>query len=252
MGEQNSIRTVIVDDDLHAIEILKGLIGENCPEFEIIATANDIIEGVQLILHENPDLLFLDIEMPGGSGFDLLSMLPERNFEVVFITAHNKYAIRAIKYSALDYLLKPFDKKEFIKTIGRIKLNGVSKTRNYEVLLENLSGNSPKKLIISNARGYEYIPVNDIIRIESERSYAQIYLNNKRKILVSKCLNDYQKLLDDNLFFRVHNSHLINLNHVIRYVKTDGGYVEMTDGNPIPISRSKKEIFLNKMQNFIS
>lgn len=252
MGKQDKIRTVIVDDDLHAIEMLETLIIEYCPELEIIGTANDVIDGVQLIIKENPELLFLDIEMPGGSGFDLLSLLPKRNFEVVFITAHNKYAIRAIKHSALDYLLKPFDQQEFKNTVERIKFNGISKAKNYEVLLENLSGNSPKKLTISNARGYEYIPVNDIVRIESERSYAQIHLLNKRTILVSKCLNDYQKLLDENLFFRIHNSHLINLNHVVSYIRTDGGYVETAGGDSIPISRSKKEIFLTKMQSFIS
>jgi two-component system LytT family response regulator len=197
-------------------------------------------------------LVFLDVEMPGGTGFDLLNMLPHRNFEVIFITAHNRYALQAIKHSALDFLLKPYDAAEFVKTMDRVKENGHNKSVNFDVLLDNLQHTTPKKLVVSSAKGYEYIPIENIVRIESERSYARIFLSNKRVIMVSKCLNEYQNMLDEYTFFRIHNSHLINLNHVVKYFRTDGGYVEMTDGSNIPISRSKKDIFINVMQKFVS
>lgn len=252
MTEQKKIQVAIVDDDAKSIESLQRLFANYCPDFEIIGTANDIEAGAREILLKQPDIVFLDVEMPGGSGFDLLKILNQRDFEVIFITAHNKYAINAIKHSALDFLLKPFEVKEFLETIQKIKSNGFKDSNRYEVLLENINNNTPKKLVVSSSKGYEYIPVENIVRIESERSYARIFLAGGRVIMVSKCLNDYQSMLDDKTFFRIHNSHLVNLNHVVMYVRNDGGYVEMTDKAKIPISRSKKDIFINIMQQFIS
>ncbi len=246
------IRVVIIDDDCQSIDVLRTLLDEYCPGFKIVGSANNIESGAREIIIKQPEIVFLDIEMPGGSGFDLLKMLNNRNFDVVFITAHNKYAIDAIKHSALDYLLKPFDVKEFLETIERIKGNQRNKTLNYDILLENINGPVPKKLVVASSRGYEYIPVDSIVRIESERSYARIFLTNGRIIMVSKCLNDYQNMLCPKTFFRIHNSHLINLNHVIMYSRNDGGYVEMVDKSKIPVSRNKKDIFMNVMQQFIS
>jgi two-component system LytT family response regulator len=252
MKDENNIRVIIVDDDTKSVESLELLINKYCPAFEIVGTAYCVQEGIEEVKMLNPDILFLDVEMPDGSGFDLLQKINKRNFDVVFVTAHNKYAINAIKHSALDYLLKPFDIQEFLETVEKIKRNGSTKSMNYDVLLENLSHPLPKKLVISSSKGYEYIPVEKIIRLESERSYARIFLTNGRKIMVSKCLNDYQNMLNADVFFRVHNSHLINLNHVVMYVRTDGGYVQMIDESKIPISRSKKDLFINTMQQFIS
>ncbi len=252
MSENQSIHVVIVDDDLKSIETLQTLFKDYCPEFEVIGTANNIESGAREILMKQPDIVFLDIEMPGGTGFDLLKILNKRNFEVIFITAHNKYAINAIKHSALDFLLKPFEVTEFLETVQKIKLNGKNDSARYDILLENITHNTPKKLVVSSSKGYEYIPVDTIVRMESERSYARIFLTNGRIIMVSKCLNDYQNMLDDKTFFRIHNSHLINLNHVVMYVRNDGGYIQMTDNAKIPISRSKKDLFINVMQQFIS
>ncbi|HBH50154.1 MAG TPA: DNA-binding response regulator [Bacteroidales bacterium] len=252
MKDGLQIKTIIIDDDKHSIEMLKVLIESYSPDIEVVATANNIEEGAAEIMTHNPFLVFLDVEMPGGTGFDLLNMLPHRNFEVIFITAHNRYALQAIKHSALDFLLKPYDAAEFVKTMDRVKENGHNKSVNFDVLLDNLQHTTPKKLVVSSAKGYEYIPIENIVRIESERSYARIFLSNKRVIMVSKCLNEYQNMLDEYTFFRIHNSHLINLNHVVKYFRTDGGYVEMTDGSNIPISRSKKDIFINVMQKFVS
>lgn len=252
MNRREIIRVVIIDDDINSVESLKLLIDKYCSDFQVIGTASNIEEGAQQIIMNQPDLIFLDVEMPDGTGFDLLKIIKARNFEIVFITAHNKYALNAIKHSALDFLLKPFDVKEFLDTVERIHKNRMNKSFNYEILLENLRHQTPKKLIVSSTKGYEYIPVDSIVRIESERSYARIFLANGRVLMVSKCLNDYQNMLDSNTFFRIHNSHLINLNHVVMFVRTDGGYVELTDKSKIPISRSKKDIFIHVMQQFIS
>jgi two-component system LytT family response regulator len=240
MPEKINTRVAIIDDDIQSIETLKLFIQEYCPGFEVVGTANNIEAGAKEIIFHQPDLVFLDIEMPDGTGFDLLKIIKNRNFDVIFITAHNKYAISAIKHSALDYLLKPYDLKEFLEAVEKVKINSKSKNSNYDVLLENLANQSPKKLVVA------------IVRLESERSYARIFLSTGRVIMVSKCLNDYQNMLCPNTFFRIHNSHLINLNHVVFFSRNDGGYVEMSDKVKIPVSRSKKDIFINVMQQFIS
>jgi two-component system LytT family response regulator len=252
MNNKNNIRVMLIDDDSKSVESLQILIHTYCPSMEIVGIAFNVKEGVRGFKAERPDLLFLDVEMPDGTGFDLLRLVEPRNFDVIFVTAHNKYAINAIKHSALDYLLKPFELVEFLEAVKRINTNERAKQINYDVLLENLNHSIPKKLVIASSKGYEYIHVETIIRLESERSYARIFLTNGRVIMVSKCLNDYQNMLSQDTFFRIHNSHLINLNHVIMFVRTDGGYVQMSDKSRIPVSRSKKEIFINTMQQFIS
>lgn len=252
MDNNSFIPTVIIDDDQASIDNLLKLIEVYCPKIEVLGTAHNIEEGAKEILVRKPKIVFLDVEMPNGSGFDLLRMMKTKDFEVIFITAHNKYAINAIKHSALDYLLKPIDAKEFIETSAKITASEYTSFPNYDVLFENLSNHSPKKLTVASSKGHEYIPIDSIVRLESERSYARIFLLNGRIIMVSKCLNDYQAMLDNKVFFRIHNSHLINLNHVVMYVRNDGGYVEMVDNSHIPISRTKKELFINTMQQFIS
>ncbi len=252
MNNNAYTKIVIVDDDVKSVESLQLLIKKYCPNYKVVGSAHNIEEGAREIIIHRPDIVFLDVEMPDGTGFDLLKMLKTRNFEVVFITAHNQYAINAIKHSALDYLLKPFETKDFLEAVDRINAEAKNRSFNYDVLLDNLNHSVPKKLVISSSKGYEYLPVEKIVRLESERSYARIFLENGRVIMVSKCLNDYQNMLSTDIFFRVHNSHLINLNHVVMFVRTDGGYVEMSDKSQIPVARSKKDIFINTMQQFIS
>lgn len=252
MIKEQKIRVAIIDDDVKSVDALALLIRQYCPHFELVTTAHNVEEGAHAIISHEPEVIFLDVEMPDGTGFDLLKMLKNKNFEVVFITAHNKYAINAIRHSALDYLLKPFEIKDFLNAVERINTKGSNKAMNYEVLLENLNASLPRKLVVASAKGYEYIPVDDIVRLESERSYARIYLTSGRMIMVSKCLNDYQNMLSSDTFFRIHNSHLINLNHVVMYIRTDGGFVEMSDKSQIPVARSKKDIFIQTMQQFIS
>jgi len=203
-----------------------------------------------VITKEKPDLVFLDVEMPHGSGFDLLAVFPEKDFDVIFITAFNHYAIRAIKFSAVDYILKPININEFIEAVKRVEEARDAKSDrnvNFNTLFENLKTSMPSKLAIPTSNGMEYLNTKDIIRVEADRSYSWFYLQGEIKHLVSRNLKEYQELLSDRNFFRTHNSHLINLEHVKKYIRHEGGYIEMIDGSTVPISRGKKDLFLEHM-----
>lgn len=250
----NKLITVIIDDEPDAVNFISTIVKEYCTGLEVAGKANNVKEGIRLINDVKPDLVFLDVEMPNGTGFDLLTNFPEKNFEVVFITAFNHYAIRAIKFSAVDYILKPINISEFIESVNRIihrrKTKQFSGNENFEALLENLRTSYPSRLVIPTSDGREYLNPKDIIRIEADRSYSWFFISGKRKILVSRHLKEYQDLLNDRNFFRPHNSHLINLDFVKKFVRTDGGYIEMSDGAQIPISRSRKDLFLNHMSRY--
>jgi two-component system, LytTR family, response regulator len=243
------LRTVVIDDEQDAIDFLCGALKQYCPDTQVVGCATNVQDGLRVIALRQPDVVFLDITMPSGSGFDLLNQIPDRNFEVIFVTAYNEHAIRAFRYSAIDYLLKPVDIAELVmavnkvnKTLNRANLNMMN------VLLDNLRSGSPSKLSLPTAMGYEYVLISDIIRIEADRSYCFFYLTHQRKYLVSRCLNDYHQLLQCNNFFRIHNSHLINMKHVKSYMRSDGGYVEMSDSSQVPVSRTKKDFFMDAMK----
>lgn len=247
---KNILRTVIVDDEQDAVNFIESIAKEYCPNIEIVGKAYSAIEGVEVISNEKPDLVFLDVEMPHGSGFDLLAGFPEKEFDVIFITAFNHYAIRAIKFSAVDYILKPININEFIEAVKRVEESRKEKkgsSTNFQTLFENLQTALPSKLAIPTSSGMEYLNTREIIRIEADRSYSWFFMNNGDKFLVSRNLKEYQELLSDRNFFRTHNSHLINLEHVKKYIRHEGGYIEMTDGSNVPISRGKKDLFLEHM-----
>lgn len=248
------LKTVIVDDEKDAVDFIFSIIGEYCPGLHVAGKAHDVNEGVQTIKELKPDLVFLDVEMPHGTGFDLLTHFPEKEFDVVFITAFNHYAIKAIKYSAVDYILKPININEFIEAVNKVMQKRSSSmfrgNENIKALLENLKTGVPSRLAIPTSDGMEYINPKDIIRIEADRSYSWFFLAGNRKMLVSKNLKEFQDLLSDRHFFRPHNSYLINLRYVKKYVRKEGGYIEMQDGSEIPISRNRKDLFLVHMARF--
>jgi two-component system, LytTR family, response regulator len=247
------IKAVIIDDEQDAVDFIASITQEYCEDVEICGSANSAKEGVATIKKCNPDLVFLDVEMPHGNGFELLDAFPDKSFDVIFITAYNHYAIQAIKFSAVDYILKPINIEEFLEAVKKVKEGRfVPKDRNlnYQTLLQNLKTSAPSKLAIPTGEGMEFLNTHDIIRIEADRSYSWFFLKDGKKILVSRNLKEFQEMLDDKVFFRAHNSHLINLEYVKKYVRQFGGYIVMTDGSNVPISRTKKEIFLSKVSKF--
>lgn len=248
------LKTIVIDDELDAVDFISSIIEEYCPGLEVVGKAHDVGQGIEKINELNPDLVFLDVEMPQGTGFDLLTYFPAKEFDVVFITAFNHYAIKAIKFSAVDYILKPINITEFIgaveKVIKKRSGNGPASQENLRILLENLKTAHPSRLAIPTADGMEYLNPRDIIRIEADRSYSWFFLTGDRKILVSKHMKEFQDLLNDRYFFRSHNSHLINLRFVKKFIRRDGGFIEMADGSNIPVSRNKKDLFLMHMAKF--
>lgn len=248
------LKTIIVDDEKDAVDFISSIICEYCPSLNVVARAYDVDEGVEKISEIKPDLVFLDVEMPHGTGFDLLSHFPEKTFDVIFITAFNHYAIRAIKYSAVDYILKPVNITEFIEAVNKVLFKKEEKSgssnENIKVLIENLKTTQPSRLAIPTNDGMEYLNPREIIRIEADRSYSWFHVTGGRKILVSKHLKEFQDLLGDRYFFRSHNSHLINLRFVKKFIRKEGGYIEMADGSEIPVSRNKKDLFLIHMSRF--
>lgn len=248
------LKTAIIDDEHDAVAFISSIIREYCPDLEVVGTAYNVTTGAELINEKKPDLVFLDVEMPNGTGFDLLARFPEKNFDVVFITAFNHYAIKAIKFSAVDYILKPININEFIGAVDRVvekRTDRVSTGNdNLKILLENLRTSIPSRLAIPTSEGTEYLNPKEIIRIEADRSYSWFFMNGNRKILVSKHLKEFQELLSDRFFFRPHNSHLVNLKFVKKYIRRDGGSIEMHDGSMIPVARNRKDLFLIQMSKF--
>lgn len=244
------IRAILVDDEEKSRNTLKALLEKNCPDVEICDLAESVDEALVSIKKHQPDLIFLDIEMPHGSGFTLLEKLINPDFDVIFTTAYNDYAIKAIKFSALDYLLKPIDVDDLIKAVNKVKNKpGNQKSiPDFELLLSNLKLKSGSaKIAVPTFDGLQMIDAKNIIKCIADESYTHIFLVDGSKIVVSRILKEYEELLSDLNFFRVHNSCLINLAHVTKYIKGDGGYVIMSDTKTVEVSRRKKAELLIRL-----
>ncbi len=239
------IRTLLIDDEEDGREVLKMALEKYCPGIELLAVCSSGAEGLAAIAQHQPELVFLDIQMPEMSGFELLEQVQEINFEVIFVTAHDHYAIKAIKFSALDYLLKPIDVDELQQTIKRFQLQKRHHSQYQSVLtnMKNIHGKM-EKLAIPNLEGMEFIQTSDIIYCEADGNYTCIYLQEEQKLMVSKKLKDFEQVLSESGFCRVHHASLINLHHVQKYIKGDGGYVVLSEGHHVDISRRKKDDFL--------
>jgi two-component system LytT family response regulator len=245
------INAVIIEDEKKSREVLEALVKANCPDVNLLGSADSVASGVELIRSVKPALVFLDIEMADGSGFDLLEKTSNSGFEVIFTTASDAHALRAIKYSAIDYLLKPIDADELKAAVEKIraKKSDSANIENLKFLLQNFRKPSEhySKITLPTGNAYEIVNVKDIIRCEADGSYTTFFLENKKKLLVSASLKHYEDLLPEEDFIRVHHAHLVNMNHVVRYLKTDGGYAVMSDGTQIEISRRKKDAFLQRL-----
>ncbi|HWY34462.1 MAG TPA: LytTR family DNA-binding domain-containing protein [Nitrosopumilaceae archaeon] len=245
------IKALIVEDEIKSRELLVSLVKKHCPEITVVDAADGVESGVAAMRKHIPDLLLLDISMPDGTGFDLLGKVQDMKFDVIFTTATDKYALKAIKYSALDYLLKPIDAEELRAAVNKVteKKSDLKSIENLSFLLQNLKQNNDNynKISLPTGNAYEIVNIKDIIRCEAEGSYTNFYLVSGKKLMVSASLKHYEDLLPEKDFTRVHHHHLINMNHVVRFLKVDGGYAVMSDNTQVEISRRKKDTFLQKL-----
>ena len=249
------MRAILVDDEPDGIRTLKKLLEFNCPEVEIVASCSNAVTAEQKLKELQPDLVFLDVRMPGKSGLDMLADLTDKNFEVIFVTAHNEYLLQALQFSAVDYLMKPVDEDRLVEAVQRVskRLKQERNSGPTEALLHNINKTgSPleMRLCLPTQKGFTIIKLEDIAYCEAQRSYTIFRLINNKSILISKPLFDYDKLLSDSIFLRVHKSFLINLMHVKEYTRGEGGAVLMSNGMEIEVSRRKKELFLIKVKEY--
>ncbi len=247
------MQAILVDDEPDGIRILQKMLELHCPQVEVVSTCSTAVIAKQKILQLAPDVVFLDIQMPGKSGLDLLTELQGKHFEVIFVTAHNEYMLQALQYSAADYLLKPVDEDRLIEAVQRVekRLAAGKREEHSKALLHNLNkaGNPAEmRLCLPTLKGFTILKLEEIIYCEAERSYTIFHLEGNRTVTVSKPLLEYDQVLHDTSFLRIHKSFLINLHHVKEYQRGEGGLVIMSNNAEIEVSRRKKELFLLKVK----
>ncbi len=240
------IRAIIIDDIPEARTVLKSDLENYCPSIEVVGEAEGVVTGAKCINELKPDLVFLDIQMKDGSGFDLLEILPIKNFKLIFTTASDEYALKAFKFSAVDYLLKPIDPDELMEAVNRVEHQEKASER-ISLLKENL--NHPKRIALNTLDKIHIVQVAEIVRCESSVNYTMFYFTDDTKLLVTKTLKEFDQLLSDHDFIRVHQSHLINVKFIKGFTKSDG-YIFLKDGTKIPVSTRKKQVLMEMIQKF--
>lgn len=242
---------LIVDDEKHQQEILSGMLLAGFPEIILQGICSSVEEGLRRIPEQSPDLVFLDVVMPPLTGFDLLNRLERVDFEIIFCTSFEQYAIQAFQVSAVDYLLKPFDSVQLGVALQKFKERARLKqsSRHVEILLQNMHQHTrdKTKIALPTRHGFVFVEAGDIIRCESDNVYTVFYFTDRTKLMVSRSIKEWENLLGDFRFFRVHASHLVNMQYVKEYIKGEGGTVRMQDGSEVEVSRRKKEDFLNRL-----
>jgi len=233
-------RALIVDDEQGNRELLSKMLADHCSQIGSVALASSVKEAEQQLQKGDIDVVFLDIEMPNENGFDLLNKYKDINFKVIFVTAYDAYALKAIKYSALDYLLKPVDKEELVAAINKLDQLESQKVK-IDLLNYNLQNDSERRIALATQDEVLFVKVSHIVRLQAEANYTKVFFKNESPVLLSGNIGHFEKLLNDQNFYRSHQSHLINLRFVKKYVKTEGGYFVMADNSEVPISRIKKE-----------
>lgn len=245
------IKALIIDDEENSRILLKNLIEKFCDGLEVVGSYDNVNSGLEGIEEHQPDVIFLDIVMKGETGFDLLENLPEKNFDIIFTTAFESYALKAIKFSALDYILKPVSPVDLKNAVAKLKEKQSAATTHHRVsnLLYNSKNNdiATHRIALSYEGGISFIPVQDIMRCEGSGAYTTFYLKNKSKIMVSKNLGEFEDMLTGYNFFRIHNSFIVNLSEIKNYVRGSGGYIVMSDNESVDVSKNKKHAFLERM-----
>lgn len=246
----NKITAVIIDDEKNGRENLTNSLLKYCPEIEIIAEVDSVMSGIEAIQKFTPELIFLDIEMPDGKGFKVLEFFPDATFDVIFVTAYDHYAIDAIRFSALDYILKPINVLELRAAINRLEQRKIRNNQLIRQFIQNAdSALAEKKLALATSDKIEFRKIGQIVRCQSEGNYTHFYFADGSSLLVSRTLNEFEEILERYGFFRTHKTHLVNSMFINAFHKSDGGYLKMTDGTSVPISRRRKEEILERFKN---
>lgn len=239
------IRAIIIDDEAHCIDTLSMLLKEYCPEVQLMEQCRSAKKGLEAIEKYKPDVVFLDIEMPSMNGFEILEQFTEISFAIVFTTSYDQYAIKAIRFSALDYLLKPIDPNELVSAVKKVQEQRHRPiAEQFQMLLKQIHGKSSgfNKIAVPTSDGFELIPADQVVYCEANDNYTHLYLKNKIKTIACRTLKEMEEQLQDfNFFIRVHHSYLVNMNEVSKYVRGEGGYLVMSDSSTINVSRSRKE-----------
>lgn len=247
------IKAIIIDDEVHCLDTLSMLMSDYCPNVEIIKQCISAKQGIEAVENHHPALVFLDIEMPVMNGFDFLEHFKQIPFAVIFTTSYDQYAIKAIRFSALDYLLKPIDPKELIAAVQKVQTQKyLPVSEQFDMLMSQIKNKDGgfNKIAIPTSEGFELIPADQVVRCESDDNYTHLYLKNKTKIIACRTLKEIEEQLNNfSSFIRVHHSYMVNLNEVNKYVRGEGGYLIMNDGTTVTVSRSRKEMLLKKLQS---
>lgn len=248
------INAIIIDDEKDGAEVLEILIRQNCPNINIVSIDHSVDGAILSIKNLKPDLIFLDIEMPTGTGFDVVQATKGLDYEIIFITAYEHYAIKAFKTNAIDYLLKPIDIDELVVAVKnaekRISVSEKTQANHIESLILNTM-NKSKKIAIPSQEGVFWVDLDDIVRLEAESNYTHVYIKNRKQFIVAKTLKSFEEQLVSANFCRIHSAHLINLNEVERYIKGDGGIIILKDSTNLPVSRSNKIELLKKLNLYL-
>ncbi len=238
------IKALIVEDDPMSVELLRDFLEDSNLDIAVVGHCGTVSSAINKINKLNPQIVFLDVELSDGSGFDVLKEIETINFEIIVITSHDKYAMEAVKYSALDYLIKPIKSGDLNTALKKIQRRLGVKSPKASVKVHNKLAN---KIAVPTFEGLLFIPIEEIIRIQSDRNYTDFHLTAKRKVVVTRSLKNYEELLGEFGFIRIHHSHMINMNHLVKYIKGVGGYVIMTDQSKVDVSRRKKEDFMEHL-----
>lgn len=249
------IQAIIVDDEPSNIENLRALLTKHCPQVNVMGTAINNLEAAELINRHQPHLVFLDIQLRDDSGLNLLKLVHNRTFEVIFVTAYDQYGIQAVKFAALDYLLKPVDIDELVAAVAKVETKLKEKRHNQQLdfLVNHLKkdDSQPTKIALQQQKEVRYVALTDIVRCEADNTYTFFYLQNGERILVSKGLKEYADMLPANSFLRIHQSHLVNINFVKSWLKEDGGVLLLTNGDKVPVSRPNREKVRSVLEGFV-
>lgn len=239
------IKTFIIDDEKNARETLKILFKKYFPEVDIIGEADSIKTGIELLNNKSADLVFLDIEFPTGTGFDILAGINKIDFDIIFVTAFDQYAIDAFRFSAVDYILKPVKINIFKEAINKFKQKRKYKDKDqkFRILIDNFNNNI-HRIVLPTRKGFIVVKIKDIIRCEGDRNYTNFFFVNNKPMLVSRTIKEFEELLTNHNFFRIHQSHLVNINHITEYIRGKGGEIKMSDNSELPVSKYRKKDFL--------